>query len=464
MSFSEIAEISDRELIYPEFDIEPQRSKLDHYIRLFYINKDTQGSFGVRNALSLSYLSNSGNMDLIHEITGLLIRTSIKSVEKGKEHGVHETREFDGRFLNYEDFPTDENDADVDREALWELIKNLCVSDMVDGQFLLYHFTEIYIDYNRKSRNHEIFEHGDLVFTYKNETPMLNSETNPTITMTRHYNGQLKERRVYNFRENRFKLLRDNIPKTQIESDEFASSNSYIVWDTENVPAKKTRAYFRDPERISALSAWMFYDKHKIFGKHAYLDLLCTRVSYIAILKSKKDENDNIDDTYVDFKPDPIASSILIGVKKRANMSLQNRKKENETLKGLGSACLNMMLIESFNKGYERVVLTVVKDKKVESVAHATLRWYKKMGFSIIGELSETFFIDEKSTGTNVYYVMVKIMRKSDYDRIIEDMLHFIDFNDALKLSPELSNLFEKDVEEEEEEEGESEEEDTGTQ
>lgn len=447
MSFVKILE---KELVFPEDSFDTNDSIVKTYIRLFLINDQNHGYNGLCNVLTMAYISNLRDVTLIHDLVKRLIFTGVESVQNGPD-GKHTSRKFNGSFIDYEEFFTDYghlNDTRLDK-----LLNNLCEETMVTPNYLLYSLKK-YIEYNRdKSENGGEFDIPEDFQIYKKGFFLKDDSYRKSKVVLHRLDedGVLIGKNKYYFRENRLASMRESISADETTSDKTVDLDSYIVWDTdENAKNLRSKEYSREELRISALSAWKLYDTHKIFGKHSFLDIICTRVSYLANIEEEIDLNDNTDDTPVDFTLE--ANQILIGARAKRKKNIQ--KEKTEVIKGLGTACLNMMLISSYNKGYKRIVLTVNKSTRKKSVEETTLRFYKRKGFFIIGEMADHDYENGKEVGQpSIYYIMVKSMKRIDYENIIRETLRFVDLNEVLKKYPELSNFIEE-LEQEKKESG----------
>lgn len=280
------------------------------------------------------------------------------------------------------------------------------------------------------------------------------------------------------FRTNRYGLYRSSIPSEELDDEVLSRVGVHVIWDTD--PDRKGIE-----TRISAISLWKLYDKHEVYGKHAYLEMVCSRVEYMGGVIPKKLEllSDLTDDSIE--KLSFTVSSKLVEARTRSktkktedddSKKKKKKKKDEESdeeipedeqpdtappgtpgktdkIEGLGRICMLAMMLNSYHLGYKRIVLSVVhetaftsktdwpvrKDRQKRpdqaTEAGSTIELYKRMGFVIIQDkLEKGYALNDKDSDTeSQQYVMVKIMTDQDFVKSIEDISRFASVDDALE-------------------------------
>lgn len=280
-------------------------------------------------------------------------------------------------------------------------------------------------------------------------------------------------REIVKNREARYRLYRSTIPVDELKENKAFRHSLYVIWDEEpgRVVKYKNKDIVRE-KRISAVSGWILYDSHEVYGKHANLEILCSRVEYlgpnVTKLEDIKDLSDDsleievngkrtkLDFTLENLKKESV-SQVLFGMNIGAKKKQPNASsaKPEEQVQGLGRVCFWAMLMDAYQRGYHRIVLSVThntgfdpkddnwavtrKKLDVESEGGASVDYYKKQGFQIIQDKLEIGYVenkrktDTKEGSRTQQYVMAKVLKEKDYRKIITDVLSFTGSDVVLK-------------------------------
>lgn len=357
---------------------------------------------------------------------------------------LNSTKHTDRRFLC-------ENIVFDDRETLTHLktlVKGLCHEAMVREHYLVTSLAHWIIP------NLQLQEEGKKLVEYNQEYAKVNkTKRKPkkqwTIHVTTYSEGEGKDKHDLMveqmvFRQNTYKSYLNSMSKDVFTGHNLTRVGAFAI--------KELRSGI---ERYSGIAVWKLYDTHIFYGKHAYLDILCSHTDY----SENKKQKENREDFYSDIKLEESESWTAFNTEQFGSafdyhpedIGMTNEddetKSEKEYIKGLGTICLWAMMVESYIRGYSSIVLSVaritdtlddnmypwpVNDDAIQPSTEAvTIEYYKKQGFVIIGDKRE-FEVGEKlnngeADASTDYYVMLKVMTRLDFLKIVRNMFSFLD-------------------------------------